>query len=92
MKIQIITAKMVHDPEEGYVGQVIFTFEGHPQQYEITLFSKKGKEWDYGLHFANESGSEKHIDEVEAYLEENDEAYGLLVETALAAAPTPEAL
>lgn len=85
MNIRIASAKMKHDPEDGYVGQVAFSVEGHPKPYEITLFSKKGKEWEYGLHFAEASGSEELIDEVEAYLEEHDEAFEALVEAALQA-------
>lgn len=83
MNIQIDSADMKHDPEEGYVGQVRFRVEEHPHAYEITLFSKKGKEWDYGLHFAGEPGSEAHIDAVEAHLEENDEAFDRFIEAVL---------
>ncbi len=85
MNITIGAAELRHDPEDGYVGQVRFRVEGHPKEYEITLFSEKGKQWDYGLHFAAESGSEAHIDEVEAFLEENDDAFDALVRAALAA-------
>ncbi|TLS54205.1 hypothetical protein FE782_02345 [Paenibacillus antri] len=83
MKIDIGAAGLRHDPEEGYVGNVRFRVEGHPQEYEITLFSKKGKEWEYGLHFAAESGSEERIDEVEAFLEEDDVAFDALIQAAL---------
>ena len=83
MNIQITSAQMRKDPEEGFVGQVVFTVEGHPKPYEITLFSKKGKEWEYGLHFAESPGSEELIDEVEAYLEENDETFDALVAAAM---------
>ncbi|MCI3923803.1 hypothetical protein MO973_26605 [Paenibacillus sp. TRM 82003] len=85
MELQIKQAELKRDPDDGYVGQVRFAVEGHPADYEITLYSKKGKEWDYGLHFAEASGSEERIDEVEAYLEENDEAFDRLIEAALAA-------
>jgi hypothetical protein len=83
MNIQIGTAEMKLDPESGYVGQVRFAVEGHTQDYEITLFSKKGKDWDYGLHFAGAPGSEEHINAVEAFLEEDDDAFAALVEAAL---------
>ncbi|HZG56746.1 hypothetical protein [Paenibacillus sp.] len=85
MKFAIEGAQLRVDPEEGYVGQVRFRVEGHPKAYEITLFSEKGKAWDYGLHFADESGSEELIDAVEAFLEEDDDAFDALVEAALAA-------
>lgn len=81
MKIQIGAAEMKQDAD-GIVGQVVFTVEGHPKPYEITLFSENGETWDYGLHFAESSGSEDLIDEVEAYLEEHDEAFDALVEAA----------
>lgn len=81
MNIQIGDAQIKQD-EDGYVGQVVFTVEGHPKPYEITLFSKNGKDWDYGLHFAESPGSEQLIDEVEAYLEEEEDAFNALVEAA----------
>lgn len=89
MQMQIRSAGLRHDPEEGYVGQVQFTVEGHPCAYEITLFSKKGREWEYGLHFADEPGSEEHIDAVEDWLEEDDTAFDRLVDAALAAGGKP---
>lgn len=56
--------------------------EGHPAAYEITLFSKDGREWEYGLHFADMPGSEERIGAVEAYLEDNDDAFERLLEAA----------
>jgi len=85
MKLEIGSADMKQHEDGSYVGQVRFRVEGHPQAYEITLYSEKGKAWDYGLHFAEESGSEAHIDAVEAFLEEDDDAFEALVEAALAA-------
>lgn len=85
MKLEVKHAELKRDPDTGYVGQVRFAAENHPEEYEITLFSKKGKEWEYGLHFAETSGSEERIDQVEAYLEEDDDAFEMLVEAALAA-------
>ena len=85
MNLKITAAQMRRDPKDGYVGQVSFTVEGHPKPYEITLFSKSGEDWEYGLHFAEASGSEQLIDEVEAYLETNDEAFDTLLDAALQA-------
>ena len=85
MRMDIESANIRKDADEGTVAQVRFRVEGHPKPYEITLFSKTGKDWEYGLHFAQESGSEELIDEVEAYLEENDDAFQQLVDAALAA-------
>jgi hypothetical protein len=85
VNLQIHAAEMKQDPETGYVGQVRFSVEDHSQEYEITLFSKKGKEWEYGLHFAGTPGSEEQIAAVEAFLEEDDAAFDSLIESALTA-------
>jgi len=84
MDIRIIAAEMKTSPEDGYIGNVRFAVEGHPKDYEMTLYSKKGKDWEYGLHFAEESGSDDLIEAVEAYLEENDEAFDAIVDAAYA--------
>jgi hypothetical protein len=81
MKINILGAEM-RRTEDGYVGSVRFEVEGHRQPYEAALHSKDGKDWAYGLFFMSRSGSERDIDRVEAYLEENDEAFDMLVEAA----------
>jgi hypothetical protein len=81
MKFNILGAEM-RRTEDGYVGAVRFEVEGHRRPYEAALHSKDGKDWAYGLFFMNESGSERDIDEVEAYLEENDDAFDLLVDSA----------
>jgi len=80
--IRIQSASMTHSKEEGYVGQVEFQVEGHKYPYEITLHSTKGKEWSYGLHFLEQSGSEEDILAVEDLLEEEDEYFDQLVEAA----------
>jgi hypothetical protein len=81
--ITILEASMTHNSEDGYVGKVEFSVENHKQPYEITLYSKNKKEWMYSLNFLNESGSEEEIEALEELLEEDDEAYELLVDTAL---------
>jgi predicted RNase H-like HicB family nuclease len=81
MKINILGAEM-RRTEDGYVGSVRFAVEGHRHPYEAALHSKDGKDWAYGLFFMSESGSMRDIDRVEEYLEENDEAFDLLVRSA----------
>jgi hypothetical protein len=80
--INVLQAGMTHSKEDGYVGKVEFSCEGHKQPYEITFYSKSGKDWMYSLNFLNESGSEEEIDAVEEMLEEDDELYERLVEAA----------
>ncbi|MBP1154449.1 MULTISPECIES: hypothetical protein [unclassified Paenibacillus] len=82
MNIQIVKSGMTYSKEDGYVGQVEFTCEGHQAPYEITFHSKKAKEWMYSLNFANESGPEKEILLLEEVLEEDDELFDQLVEEA----------
>lgn len=81
MNLTIIQAEM-RRTDDGYVGTVQFSVEGHRHAYEAALHSRDGKDWSYGLFFLNESGSEEDIDEVDAWLDENDDAFALLVETA----------
>lgn len=84
MEIKILNARMAKDAD-GYSGTVEFEVEGHKLPYEMTLFSEKGKEWEYGLHFLNESGTEEDISKVEEYLEESDDAFYRLIQAAEAA-------
>jgi hypothetical protein len=81
--IHILDAIMRHSEENGYVGQTHFEVTGHKKPYEITLFSKKGEDWEYSLHFLHEPGSEEEILALEDELEENDELFGQLVEAAM---------
>jgi hypothetical protein len=84
LNIQILEAAMTYTKEDGYVGKVQFEVEGHDNQYEITLHSKKGNEWGYGLFFLHESGKEEQLLALEDELEENDELFDTLVEAAKA--------
>lgn len=77
-------ASMTYSKEDGYVGKVQFGVEGHDNQYEITLHSKKGKEWGYGLFFLHESGKEEQLLALEDELEDNDDLFDSLVEAAKA--------
>jgi hypothetical protein len=82
MNVEIVEAKMEHSPEDGYLGHVQFTVEGHKKPYELTLQSKRGKEWSYSLNFSGESGGEEEIFLVEEKLEEDDDFFDLLLEAA----------
>ncbi|MEI7027057.1 hypothetical protein [Paenibacillus sp. y28] len=83
MKVKIVTAAMAHNPGEGYRGSVIFEVEGHKHSYEIMLFSKNGNMWDYTLNFGKDPGIDEEIDVVETALEEDDELFDWLVDTAM---------
>jgi hypothetical protein len=85
LKMIIQKAEMSHNKEDGYVGNVEFLVETHKEPYEITLYSKNRKEWSYGLHFLNASGSEEEIFAVEELIDENDEYFDQLVDAAKAA-------
>jgi hypothetical protein len=82
LPIDIIDASMTYSKEDGYVGKVQFRVEGHLNEYEITLHSKRGSEWGYGLFFFNESGKEEQLLALEDELEENDELFDQLVQAA----------
>ncbi|MCA0754160.1 hypothetical protein KP806_03815 [Paenibacillus sp. N4] len=82
MNIRVIDAAMTYSKEDGYVGKVQFGVEGHKNEYEIALHSKKGNEWGYGLFFLHESGKEEELLALEDVLEEDDDLFDFLVETA----------
>ncbi|WP_223066168.1 hypothetical protein [Paenibacillus caui] len=83
MKMIIKEAEMRKDQEGALLGKTVFELEGHKKGYEITFFSKKGKEWDYSLHFHAESGDEEEFLLADAYLEQNDDAFDMLLDAAL---------
>lgn len=82
MDMTILNAEMTYSKENGYVGKVAFEVAGHKEPYEITLHSKKGQEWSYGLFFLKQPGDEDEILAVEDWLEEDDDAYDRLVNAA----------
>ena len=48
------------------------------------LFSaKRGKDWDYSLHYSDEPGKEELLLDVDTHIEQSDEAYDLLLDAAL---------
>jgi hypothetical protein len=81
--VTVLEAEMKKEPESGYKGRVLIEVEGHKQPYEVALLSKNGTMWDYSLSFARESGSEEQITAVEAALEEDDDLFDLLIDTAM---------
>lgn len=87
MDMHILNAAMTYSKEDGYVGKVAFEVKGHREPYEITLHSKHKRDWSYGLFFLKESGSEEEIEAVEDWLEEDDDAYDVLIRAALDTLP-----
>jgi hypothetical protein len=83
MAVQVISASLIHDGERSYKGRVQFQVDGHDQTYEVALFSKNKRDWDYSLMFANESGSEQNMFLVEEMLENDDDLFDTLVDAAM---------
>lgn len=83
MKMDIIEAEMRKEEDGSYIGKAIFRVESHQAAYEITFYSKKGREWDYSLNYAAESGLEEQMLAVDAWIEENDEGFDTLLDAAL---------
>ncbi|WP_054957866.1 hypothetical protein [Paenibacillus dakarensis] len=85
LQATIERAGMQRDEEDNFVGYAVFSMEGHAAAYEITFLSKNGKDWDYSLNFAGESGLEEEFLKVDAYIEENDELFDDLLDAAIEA-------
>lgn len=81
-ELTITEASCTHTPGEGYVGRVVFQISGHAAPYEMTLFSQKGREWEYNLLFAGEPGRENDISQAEEMIETNDDWFDQLVDAA----------
>lgn len=82
MKLTIVEATMKKDENGGYLGITIFRVESHKVAYEITFFSKKGKEWDYSLNYANEPGVEEEFLKLDEALEQDDDLFDTLLDAA----------
>ncbi len=80
----------LEEPEKGFLGRVELEVEGHTQPYELTLFSKRGHDWDYSLHFLHESGKEEEIEAVEQIIEEDDDEFDRIIEAIWEVYPGPE--
>lgn len=89
MNMTVVHARMEWNEAEGYLGQVQFRMEEHQGTYEVTLQSKKGKEWMYALNFADGSGKEEEIMQLEEWLEEDDELFDALIDAARGALDNP---
>lgn len=83
MELTVKHAQMNKDEEGAFLGKTVFEVDGHKEPYEITFYSKKGKEWDYSLHFHDEPGDEDEMNKVDAYLEEDDDAFDALLDAAM---------
>ncbi|GAB6989317.1 hypothetical protein [Paenibacillus pini] len=83
MEVQIIRADMHKDEEKHYVGHTIFKLADHKSEYEITFFSKRGKDWDYSLNFAGEPGNEEEFLKTDTLVEEDDDLFDTLLDAAL---------
>ncbi|WP_068777274.1 hypothetical protein [Paenibacillus sp. FJAT-26967] len=90
MQITVLDASMMYSEDNGYIGKVEFKATEGTTAYEVALFSKKGKEWMYSLNFTKESGSEEEITFIEEKLEEDDDLFDFLIETALSRLEKPE--
>jgi len=82
ININVLQATMTYSKEDGYVGNVQFGVEGHKNEYEIALHSKRGKEWGYGLFFLHESGKEEELLTLEDLLEEDDQLFDFFIDKA----------
>ncbi|UPK47361.1 hypothetical protein KET34_16875 [Paenibacillus pabuli] len=87
MTIEIIRAEMRREDEKNYVGNTVFRAEGAKSVYEITFMSKNGKDWDYSLHFTEQSGDEEELLRMDELLENDDDMYNQLLDAALDAYP-----
>ncbi|WP_150271705.1 hypothetical protein [Paenibacillus tepidiphilus] len=83
MRVQIVQAVMNRDEDNHYIGRTVFHYSDHKARYEITFFSKKGKDWDYSLSFAEEPGSEEQLLALDALLETDDDLFDELLDAAL---------
>lgn len=90
MELELISAVMDKQEDQSYLGKTIFRVTGHKRDYEITFYSKKGKDWDYSLHFANESGDEDQLSAIDTRIEEDDEWFDTLLDAALDTLPAEE--
>lgn len=83
MNIHIEHVDMKRNEDDHFVGHTVFGIEGYKDTFEITFFSKRGKEWDYSLNFHKESGSEEELFRLDQLLEEDDDIYNQLLDAAI---------
>ncbi|WP_227779441.1 MULTISPECIES: hypothetical protein [Paenibacillus] len=87
VNIEIIRAEMRREDEKSYIGTTVFRAEGEKSIYEVTFMSKNGKDWDYSLHFTEQSGDEEELLRMDELLENDDDVYDKLLDAALDAYP-----
>nr|WP_272036737.1 hypothetical protein [Paenibacillus sp. JJ-100] len=87
VKIEIMRAEMHREDEKSFVGSTVFKADGNKSVYEVTFMSKNGKDWDYSLHFTEQSGDEEELLKMDELLENDDDLYNQLLDAALDAYP-----
>lgn len=88
MELNIIKADMQRQEDGTYIGRTVFQVPSHKANYEITFFSKKGNDWDYSLHYADEPGIEEQFLLVDERIEEDDEWFDRLLDAAWETLPS----
>lgn len=83
MQINIRHAEMKRREDGSYLGSAHLEVSGHKTPYEVILHSEDGKDWGFAVHFLHSSGPEEEITALEAFIEENDDAFARLVEAAM---------
>ncbi|MCG7406439.1 hypothetical protein MH117_03345 [Paenibacillus sp. ACRRX] len=83
MSLHIEQAALKQIAENEFTGNVIFKLEGFHYPYEISFFSKNGRDWDYSLHFTSQSGDEDEYTKLDERLEQDDELFDALLDAAL---------
>lgn len=87
MSYKIIRATMGKNEDNEWLGSTVFTIDESPVEYEISFYSKRGKDWDYSLHFAGEPGEEEEFLKLDARIEEDDDLFDDLLDTAIDTIP-----
>lgn len=81
-KATVISATMRQEEDGTFLGQAVFNMEGQKSTFEISFFSKKGKEWDYSLHYAEGERIEEELLAIDELLEEDDDLFDMLLDAA----------
>lgn len=82
MENKILNARMERREDKSYMGKVEVEVAGHKEPYELTIYSKNGNTWEYSLHFLQQPGPEEEILAFEEYIENDEEAFDILVDAA----------
>jgi len=83
MSLHIEQATLAQLANDEYTGNVVFRLEGYQYPYEISFFSKNGRDWDYSLHFTAQSGDEDEFMKLDQRIEEDDDLFDQLLDAAL---------